>query len=323
MQTTERETSQLDLASNLRKVTSSHRPMNHSAQAIVQRITHLTNCCLLPAKRKLENVSLDDTAVIEGFADDASSTQDSRRNDENHPTCSQNSNLRVDQSKMMTGIVVNGFHPQLSTWKMNQMQANKISRTSSRLDKKICDAVNNCRTDQYEQVKGRLHDNSVRRITRDASINDIYSDLFENSNVPQVIATPGGRFGAWNKEFLNVCGFAPTGPYASLTIFDLVIPSALPQLHQIFMTALYEEFPTEGRESDNGDNDNVNPNYLSLTVPCIDFAQSELSYFITLSLMYDSNPTKRCFHCILSTDPAVDKIGAITHIEQDELMKKI
>lgn len=81
-----------------------------------------------------------------------------------------------------------------------------------------------------------------------------------------------------NKEFLRVCGFAQTGPYSSLTVFDLVMPSVLPQLHQIFLTALYEGFPNSLEYRDGS-----NLHYLALTVPCIELSACELSYFITVS----------------------------------------
>lgn len=79
-----------------------------------------------------------------------------------------------------------------------------------------------------------------------------------------------------NKEFLRVCSFAQTGPYASLTIFDFVLPSMLPQLHLIFLKALHEDFPQEKDTESNRE-------YLTLTVPCVDLNESDSSYYITVS----------------------------------------
>lgn len=223
----------------------------------------------------------------------------------------------------MTGIVINGFHPQLCAWQKNQTNDNTTSTEKMELDHEICDAVGACRTEENEIVRDLVNTKKMprpkkkRRYSNETPVRDIYRDMFENSNVAQVIATPGGRFGAWNKEFLKVCAFAPTGPYASLTIFDLVLPSALPLLHQIFVTSLYAQFPQSvNSESTKQDQ------YLTLTVPCIEFNQIRISYYITLSLMYHSDSSKRCFHCILSSTPQ-GKIGEIYHIEQDHLMNML
>lgn len=79
-----------------------------------------------------------------------------------------------------------------------------------------------------------------------------------------------------------MCAFAPTGPYASLTIFDLVLPSALPLLHQIFLTSLYAQFP-QSLNSESA----KQQQYLTLTVPCIEFNQSRVSHYITVSFMFN------------------------------------
>ncbi len=106
-----------------------------------------------------------------------------------------------------------------------------------------------------------------------------------------------------------MCGFADCGPYASLTLFDLVVPDALPLLHQIFLTSLYEEFPGHVNEemnlspsgyniiepstSDDGSvkSSTKNSSYLSLTVTCVEFLKGQCTYFITVS--------SRLCHCIV------------------------
>jgi len=232
----------------------------------------------------------------------------------------QESKLRgdTDQKDLVTGSVVNGFHPQLCAWQRKQTT---ISTSTERMDidREICDAVSSCRSKENENIRDLVNTETLkgpkkqRRFSNEISIGNIYKDMFEDSNIAQVIATPGGRFSAWNKEFLRVCSFDPTGSYGSLTVFDLVLPSTLPQLHQIFLKSLYAECPQEEIKESN------RQQYLTLTVPCIHFSQSDFSYYITLSLMYDSEPSKRCFHCILSTTPR-GKVGEIYYILQDELM---
>lgn len=229
------------------------------------------------------------------------------------------------------------------------------------LEDKIFDVVESCRQEENACIVQVQNDRNraaaavmqssscdsessevpAQRFSSDMTVEELFSDIFEKSKVPQVIATPGGRFGAWNKEFLETCGFAPSGPYASLTLFDLVMPHALPMLHQIFLTALYEQFPSDSNSNMNGatssssnsnsyfvastynetesKGDTTPDSYLSLTVPCIQFKKGQENHFITLSLMYDTNPDKRCFHCILSTQPT-SNVGKIFYIERDELL---
>mmetsp|Transcript_22195 Transcript_22195/g.32844 ORF Transcript_22195/g.32844 Transcript_22195/m.32844 type:complete len:305 (+) Transcript_22195:30-944(+) len=235
------------------------------------------------------------------------------------------SSTDYNEKDPMTDIVINGFHPQLCAWHKNQsMLDNTTSTEKMEIEQEICDTIITCRREKNEIVRDYVNTKKMarpkkeRRYSDETPIRDIYRDMFENSNVAQVIATPGGRFGAWNKEFLKVCAFAPTGPYASLTIFDLVLPSALPLLHQIFLTSLYAQFP----QSVDSESAKQEQQYLALTVPCIEFNQSRVSYYITLSLMYDSDPSKRCFHCIISSTPR-GKIGEVYHIEQDHLMNML
>lgn len=219
------------------------------------------------------------------------------------------------------GSIVDGFHLQLSTWQKNKSSVDQMlleQRSSITLDS----------SDQLEQDDNFVKSETImsakpfvqQRHFETPTVEDIYRNIFENSNVPQVIATPGGRFGAWNRKFVNIVSFAHHHLYSSLTVFDLVSPSALPLLHEIFLTSLFEEFPTI-REETNSETIS-NESYLALTVPCMEFTPADSKYFITLSLMYDSNPTKRCFHCILSTEPT-SKVGEIFYIDQDELLGKL
>eukprot|EP00979_Chaetoceros_neogracilis_P011427 scaffold2817_cov268-Chaetoceros_neogracile.AAC.10 len=225
----------------------------------------------------------------------------------------------TDQNDVVSGVTVNGFHPQLCAWQNKQT---KLSLTTERMeiDQEIYDDVTSCREEENNFVRNISSRKMIggpdnQRFSNETPIRDIYQDMFEDSDVAQAIATPGGRFRAWNKEFLRVCSFAQTGPYASLTIFDFVLPSMLPQLHHIFVKALHEDFPQEKHTESNRE-------YLTLTVPCVDLNESDSSYYITLSLMYDSEPSKRCFHCILSTTPG-GNVGEIYNILQDDLMNML
>jgi len=97
----------------------------------------------------------------------------------------------------MTGIVINGFHPQLCAWQKNQTNDNTTSTEKMELDHEICDAVGACRTEENEIVRDLVNTKKMprpkkkRRYSNETPVRDIYRDMFENSNVAQVIATPG------------------------------------------------------------------------------------------------------------------------------------
>ena len=90
-----------------------------------------------------------------------------------------------------------------------------------------------------------------------------------------------------NNEFIQLlCSkHAPPHLYSSLTIFDIVSPSALSLLHQIFLTSLFEVVPDYVTVETKSDLGTISEHYLSLTVPCVDLGSSrreEQTYFITV-----------------------------------------
>ncbi len=94
----------------------------------------------------------------------------------------------------IVGVVVNGFHPQLSSWQTTQSNIHIDSQRN--LENKVCDAVKSCRSEENEKIRVMSGCNagsksSCLRFSSDTSIQEIYSDIFENSSIPQVIATPG------------------------------------------------------------------------------------------------------------------------------------
>jgi hypothetical protein len=80
-----------------------------------------------------------------------------------------------------------------------------------------------------------------------------------------------------------------------LTAFDIVEPSMIPKLYEIFLMALTldrnqdeeQQQQQQGTDTDNNDNEKEDVTYPSLTVPCVNFGDSEESYYITVS--YRSN----------------------------------
>ncbi len=99
----------------------------------------------------------------------------------------------------IVGVVVNGFHPQLSAW--HTTQSNIHIEGQKNLESRVCDAVKSCRSEENEKIRvlPGCNSGSIRtynRFSSDTPIQEMYSEIFEKSSIPQVIATPGGRFGA-------------------------------------------------------------------------------------------------------------------------------
>ncbi len=155
-------------------------------------------------------------------------------NDENHSTKKPNSamptiaaisigdlsndiqktqNTTNANNNILTGVIVNGFHPQLYKWKEKSYPLNnakggngknrhsKRSRESSSLEERIQEKVSRARNDTVKD----LHNIQNARGTEVAttmlnkekpSILKMYADMFEKSSVPQLITAPGGRIAA-------------------------------------------------------------------------------------------------------------------------------
>ncbi len=94
-----------------------------------------------------------------------------------------------NQQTMMTGVVVNGFHPQLSAWQKNQSNIQHCNTKNNKLDGEIHHVVESCRAEECgistEASMGKP------RFARDADVRDIYRDVFETSEIAQVITSPG------------------------------------------------------------------------------------------------------------------------------------
>ena len=111
--------------------------------------------------------------------------------------------IEVEHQSMVTGVVVNGFHPQLMQWRDNEkLHAPVPLNENMELDQVISKKVNTCRSEESENVRDIVRTKTMarqkpeRRFSNDTPIGDIFSEVFEKSNVGQIIATPGGRFGA-------------------------------------------------------------------------------------------------------------------------------
>jgi len=177
-----------------------------------------------------------------------------------------------------------------------------------------------------------------------------YEEVFLKSNVPQILATTSGRIVAWNDFFLKATSLKKE-EIDRLTIFSLVQASKLSNLFEIVAAALrYGTLDSsasegeEGKESSadgttkpssssgsdaNGASLTRNGNYTAITLPCTHFgtrpkpvAGGEVNannhftvkpLYMTVTLMTDNDPRKRCFHCILTDCPGTNgSLGRVT-----------
>lgn len=217
-----------------------------------------------------------------------------------------------------SAVIGNHFIPKLSPWHQTQIHFNSTQEKKLEENHRtMIHIISNCPNEDIESVHSMIRTNTMKRqCGEDATSEETsaFDLMFSYSRISQILATPGGRLCAWNNAFVMMIGLSPLKSLAAMTIFDLVSASELPKLHQIFVVALYEEF------SEKSDRDE--DLYISLSVPCIHFGPCTQQMFITVSLMYDPDPCKRCFHCIISPK-SIGEIGKIMYIHQNELTSQL
>jgi PAS domain S-box-containing protein len=160
-----------------------------------------------------------------------------------------------------------------------------------------------------------------------------YEEVFLNSNVPQILATTSGKVVAWNDFFLRATGFSKR-EMEHLTIFSLVQSSDLSSVFEIVAAALrtnalpaHEDTHIESSEKNTGSTELNAPqwDYEAMTLPCVNFRalregpeEKKAKLNMTLTLMPDEDPRKRCFHGVF-TDYTAGKKGALGTISPELL----
>lgn len=161
-----------------------------------------------------------------------------------------------------------------------------------------------------------------------------YEEVFLNSNVPQVLATTSGKVVAWNDFFLRVTGFSRR-EMEHLTVFSLVQSRDLSSVFEIVAAALRtnalpapEGTRIESSEENTGDTkpSALQRDYEAMTLPCVKFRplregpseKKPKQLNMTLTLMPDEDPRKRCFHAVF-TDNAAGKKGTFGTISPELL----
>lgn len=160
-----------------------------------------------------------------------------------------------------------------------------------------------------------------------------YEEVFVKSNVSQLIATPAGRIVAWNDIFLKASGLL-SSDMDGLTIFSLVRQTELANLFEIVASALRSGTMGAGEQLDRDRAVDENANqvrasrgtdYTAITLPCATFRPRislankegkgvlESLLYMTVTLMKDEDPKKRCFHCLFTDCPRSNgTLGSVT-----------
>jgi PAS domain-containing protein len=164
-----------------------------------------------------------------------------------------------------------------------------------------------------------------------------YEEVLYRSNVPQLLVSAQGLVVAWNDFFLRISGLS-SEDMERMTMFSLVEPAMLSDLFAISARVLrsnsLSELNTERKSNDpdtcpineslaGGDissnlltlpSHDIARNYEAVTVPCVKFrpliqqalllGQNESRpLYLTLTLMPDDDPRKRCFHGVFTDRP--------------------
>lgn len=210
-----------------------------------------------------------------------------------------------------------------------------------------------------------------------------YEEVFDQSNIPQLIAGTSGKIVSWNQSFVNATGLEESD-LERMTIFSLVQPDKLSNFFEIAAIALRSndeeaELVNEGTEKNQSVQSDGTPttesstsqdesstsqiskdassdytpatacatssqdessktsqvtkeenqrkwDYAAMTLPCVEFpamkerreSSSKWDKTIeklnmTMILISDPDPRKRCFHCTFTDSPAANEtLGIVT-----------
>jgi hypothetical protein len=120
-----------------------------------------------------------------------------------------------------------------------------------------------------------------------------------------------------NDFFLAITGMS-SSDVDRATIFSFVKPSRLSNLFEMVAKSLRSAEPDETKASEasqeSSESSSKTWNYEAMTLPCTRFpATHAKQLYVTVTLMTDVDPRKRCFHCVLTDTPCTNgDIGRIT-----------
>jgi len=137
-----------------------------------------------------------------------------------------------------------------------------------------------------------------------------YGEVFDSSNVPQMIANFSGRIMAWNNFFSVATGLSDDEARKN-TIFSLVRSDRLSNLFEIVAGVLRHGNSSGPRKVATPDTQPPAPPpvFRTITVPCIGFADGcmqftdEAPLYMTVNFLGADEPRERCFHCAFANAP--------------------
>jgi len=239
------------------------------------------------------------------------------------------------------GTCVRGFHPQFCSWQQNfdllssSAKSTGLSLKDSKDTENVDKLVNSYRQTVRRETNRRKEKCSIhsQELERKNQIDNFhqttYREMYLNSHVPQLIASPTGSIISCNNEFSTKCNLTRSEVSSSLTVFDLALPSMIPKLFEMFALALQDEeciiplsianqspttedneilinsSPTNQHILNNHITQEVKnipgrPTYCSLSIPCTTSGDMDTQLIMTITFMDDIEPSKRCFHCLFS-----------------------
>ena len=208
------------------------------------------------------------------------------------------------------------------------------TRSSHRRHKDVVVAVSNKSDSVRSATQASV---ASEKTSLDSDFKLDYEEVFLKSNVPQILASTNGRIVSFNDFFLKATGLRKK-EVECLTIFSLVQTSLLSNLFEIVAAALRSSTDEEKAQEDKGKQEvtdeestsserKLTPlkDYAAITLPCVDFSTAfrggvskvsssqQRQLYMTVTLMTDSDVTKRCFHCAFTDCPGTKgALGTVT-----------
>jgi len=265
-----------------------------------------------------------------------------------------------------------------------QPSVGSISSTATVVSKKTSRDRHSCHKDVVfnndNWMSRKKRPEEVTSLERSFELN--YEEVFNKSNIPQLIANTSGKIVTWNECFAKATGYRHSD-IERMTIFSLVKPENLANFFEIVAAALrpsdedmeihnegnhsktmtttttttttvnkcsnidekeivlkvegklggddFEKCAKEETEKMEKEECEAMPehllDYTAMTLPCIDFpamvkrnqaaADSDSASIpplhLTVTLMTDKDPKKRCFHCVFTNSKGTNgSLGIIT-----------
>lgn len=163
-----------------------------------------------------------------------------------------------------------------------------------------------------------------------------FEQTFTNSNIPQIIATCGGKITAWNNIFAsNIVPGLSSEVCKNLTIFNLVRADNISHLYDVLYRALHSNVKNckneclKGKSNEQVTNGCIGVQYEGVTLPsCIYPSSNAVSPWLAslpskalnmTAILLDDDEKNRCIRCIFTEYKTIytDNVGDWGAIKPD------